>query len=452
MDINSMIIKKILFPLMEYFKGNCIRDNVCYLKQTQYLSSEEIINLQKNKLTKLLNHCIETVPAYNSLKFLKEEINDNPFKAIKQFPLLDKQFFRKHSNEYISSKSQKKMLIENRTGGSTGEPLKFFIDRYTVEFYEAARYRGLSWWDIDIGDRCVMVWGSPVELNQIQSFKFRVKERFLKNRIIIPAYDLNPMSVDKYTEMINKFKPVYLYGYASSLYCLAKLMIQDNKSLKYTPKAVVSTAETLHSYQRETIEKAFGCKSVNEYGARDAGILAYECKNGNMHICSENVFLEVVDVNTKQPLSLEDHSSGLVVVTDLNNFSMPRIRYILGDIVELSNDICKCGLNLPIIKQIQGREDDIFISSDGSFVHGHYFNHIVRNLEGIKQFQIIQHDRTSLTLNVVKDHNFNDDVKESLRNEIINKMGNVNLKINYVEDIPPSSSGKIRYAIREFRI
>lgn len=87
-------------------------------------------------------------------------------------------------------------------------------------------------------------------------------------------------------------------------------------------------------------------------------------------------------------------------MTDLNNFSMPRLRYQLGDVAAIGAQPCTCGLTLPVMEKIQGREDDTFVSLEGSFIHGHFFNHIARNLDGIKQFQIIQHEKSRLSLKI----------------------------------------------------
>jgi phenylacetate-CoA ligase len=167
-----------------------------------------------------------------------------------------------------------------------------------------------------------------------------------------------------------------------------------------------------------------------------------------MHIAAENAVFEVVDVKTLKPL--DAGSPGLLLVTDLNNFSMPRLRYQLGDIAALSGEKCSCGITLPIMDKIQGREDDMFVSAKGAFIHGHYFNHIARNLHSIKQFQIRQHTRDKLSLKIIRSANCDDGEIHFFLNEIHKAMGDVELNMEFVERIPVSPSGKLRYAIREF--
>lgn len=448
MDFTSVFIRKILFPTMKKLKGNRIRSHLSDLKETEKKPLEELKHFQETKLKKLLLYSIENIPAYRPFEYLKKEIEENPSKALKQFPILNKQQFASSKDQYLNPNSDKKSLIPNQSGGSTGEPVSFFLDRDTVEWYEAARWRGLSWWDIQIGDRSVMVWGAPVELTKNQHMIYRFKERFLKNRIIISAYNLNPNSIRYYMEMIHKFKPKYLYGYASALYMLSELMVTHGYKLNFTPKAVVSTSETLHDYQREMIEKAFGCPTVNEYGAKDAGILAYECPQGHMHISVENVYIETISMDTQE--NLNQGESGFILVTDLNNYTMPRIRYMLGDVGSIDHKSISCDVHLPTMKSIEGREDDFFVSENGELVHGHYFNHLFRSTNGIRQFQIVQLDKSTVNLKIVKGPLFDENELHLILDKIKQKMGKINLTIEYVNHIPPTSSGKFRYAIRKF--
>lgn len=450
----SWCIRNIIWPVMERVKGNKIRTYLNEMKYFQNKTKDEINSFQYEKLRKLIEHSIRNVPAYKQyLGDLENEINNNPhwdpIQFIQKIPVLTKLEFNKNTNDYLSDDIDKTSLIPNRTGGSTGEPTRFYLDRYTVEHFEAARWLGLSWSGINIEDPSVMVWGSSIELNQSQNKRYQLKERFLKNRLIISAYEIKESNIDTYIEQINSFKPKYLYGYPSALSLLAEMMLRNKKTIKTPLKAIVATAETLQPKQRDLISRAFHCNVINEYGARDGGIIAYECQKGNMHMSAKNCYLEVVDIETKQPL--EDGEKGLLLVTDLNNFSMPRLRYQLGDIASLSKEKCSCGINLPILESLEGRVDDVFVSKDGSYVHGNYFNQIMWKLDSFSGYQLIQHTPDTVTLKLVrKRDSYNNNDETVFRNEIYKVLGNIHLSISLVDEIPRSSSGKVRYAIREF--
>ena len=443
-------IRHLLWPAME-LKGNRIRHYLKEMQQIQTLPPGQVSSLQRTRLQDLLRFVVANVPAYREYAgAVLRKVDDDPEEALRQLPVLTKKRFNARRDDYFAEGIDRSALIANRTGGSTGEPTAFYMDRVTVEHYEAARWRGLSWHGIRIGDPSVMVWGSTIELTQMQSRKYWLKERWLKNRIMIPAYALKPERIDEYIRQIRAFRPHYLYGYASALEVMAELMLNRGIRLGVPLKAAVSTAETLHPHQREKIEAAFGCKAVNEYGARDGGIIAYECPHGNMHISADNAWLEVVDLKTLEPLPPGE--KGLLLVTDLHNRVMPRLRYQLGDVAALSADTCTCGMGLPLLASIEGREDDTFVARDGTLIHGHYFNHLMRNLNGFNGFQIIQHSPDRVTVKLVKrgdlyrpeeEQAFLDGVRRALGEDI-------ELHKEYVDDIPRGPSGKVRYAIREF--
>lgn len=446
--MRKFFVKRVVFPFMEKVKGNRILCYIKELKESEQYDGLQIRSLQMKKLKKLLIHCIDNVPAYKELAGLLPDVEKDPYRALEGFPVLTKSHFVQHSDRYLSDNSDKSELISNRTGGSTGEPVRFYLDRVTVEYFEAARWRGLSWWGIEPGDPSVMIWGAPLELSKNQSLIYRLKERFLKNRIMIPAYGLDPGQISHYVRLIDSFAPEYIYGYASALCAFASLLGEQNLRIKKPLKGVVSTAETLFDEQRAVIERFLGGPVINEYGARDGGIIAYQCPSGSMHISEENLILEIIDMQTGK--RAEDERSGLVAVTDLNNYSMPRIRYLLGDVASLSQERCPCGRSLRTLKRIEGRVDDLFISLDGKIVHGHYWNHIARNMKGIRQFQLIQHDPETVTLKVVKNELFDSSEVEHFLEKIRDLLCPVKVNLIYCDTIEPSPSGKLRYAVREF--
>ncbi len=442
MDLVKFWIEHLVYPLMERKNGNKIRAYIKELQGTQSLSAEDLHKLQTEKLAKLLKCCKESVPAYADI-----ELTDDPWETLANIPPLLKKVFQKTSETHVNTAFPKEKLIPNTTGGSTGEPTRFFMDRFDVEHYEAARWRGLSWWGITPGSRSILVWGNPLELNANQQKAYRRKEKWLKNRQFIPAYELSPERVGEYVKLIDSYRPEYLYGYSSSLYSLASMMKAAGKFPKLRLKAVLSTSETLHPYQKELIEEVFSCAVINEYGARDAGILAYACKKGHLHITAENALIELVDPKTYQPVAPGE--SGLVVVTDLNNFAQPRLRYVLGDMATARMEPCDCGVTLPCLERVDGREDDMLVRGDGTLIHGHAISHLTRKRSTIAKFKIVQTDRGHADLVVMQTKDDPADY-DAFVADVRETMSGVEVTAKKVDEIPPEKSGKTRYAIRAF--
>lgn len=448
MDPTGIFIRNLVFPLMERFKDNHIRQYTTELTRSQYLEPAQLLGLQEEKLRKLLLHCLDKVEFYKSYVHLKKTVFTDPFSALRALPVLDKRTFRQHSKSFISDGTDTRSLIPNKTGGSTGEPLAFYMDRKTVEYYEAARWRGLSWWGVRPGDKCAMFWGAPVDLSRYGSIFYRFRERLLKNHVLFPSFTTGQEIIKEHIKRLNKHKPVYLYGYTSAMHRLARFMLEEKISLGFAPRAVVSTSETLFDEQRHDMQNAFGCSVVNEYGARDAGILAYQCPNGSMHITMENAVLEVVDLISGNPA--EPGRTGAVVVTDLNNFSMPRLRYSLGDAASLSPEKCGCRLGLPVLKDIQGRVDELLLSRDGNLVSSHLINSIMRNANGISRYRLTQHNLDTATLEIVKNPAFSPEEARQVKDRLSEVLGGVTISTKITEEILPGKSGKYRYIVREF--
>ncbi len=368
--------------------------------------------------------------------------------ALRRFPCTTKQDLRENGEQYISRAVDRRVLIPNLTGGSTGEPLRFYMDRKTVEYYEAARWRGLSWYGVTPGSRSLMIWGNPIELDAQAQRRAARCEQILKNRRVLSAYTLSPERVDEYLALLRRYRPEYLYGYASALYTFAKIFLDAGKKPDVKLKVVASTSESLFDFQREAIAAAFSCPVANEYGARDAGILAYECPAGGLHISSENCVIELLDPVSLEPIE-QPEREGVIAVTDLNNFAQPRARYLLGDLAAWPEaDVCACGRPMPRLSRIAGREDAMLVRPDGVLVHGNFINQLARSHASIRQIQIVQHtpDRATIriaTLDPTADFSgFVRQVEESLPG--------VTLSLDVTDQIAPTQSGKYRYSIREF--
>ena len=363
MSLQKYMIEHLLYPAMERRRGNQIRS---ILKDLQSTQNADIHQVQKDRLAKLLLHCKQHVPAYAAVLPDEHTILADPFAVLRQVPPLPKRQFQRETEQHLADNIPAEQRIANCTGGSTGEPIHFYMTRPQVESYEAARWRGLSWYGITQGSRSVMLWGSPIELSKQAQRKNRIRESLLKNRRIVSAYNLTERDLSKHILFLERYKPEYLYGYATILTAFAQMLDKHRIHPNVHLKAVVSTSETLEPWQIELFERVFRCPVANEYGARDAGILAYTCPQGGIHITAENCIIEALDPITHEPLP--DGQSGVLAITDLTNFVQPRLRYMLGDVGAISPTPCRCGRTLPCLLHIDGREDDLLIGPNGALV------------------------------------------------------------------------------------
>ncbi len=417
------------------------------LEHTQWLSKDKITEIQWNKLKQLLYHAYNNVPYYkrvfNRLNLSPNDINS--FSDFTKLPMLDKKIITMYVDSLITSNIEKVELIADSTGGSTGENLHFFYDNKSVEKRTAMMLRGDRWAGLDIGDKYVKLWGSHFDIQSGNILRGKVYN-LLFRQVLLNSNNLSDKKMHEYVKIISKYNPKCLIGYASSLYIFAKFL-SDNKIDTIKPMSIISSAEIIHEYQRDLIETVFGCKVFNRYGCREFGAIGQECKyHAGLHLNAEHIYVEIIN-EAGTPCRLGER--GELVITDLDNFVFPFIRYRIGDIGIASDKSCECGRGLPLLEKIEGRAFDIIIGINGTLVTGTFWTLLLRTyVKGILQFQIIQEKLSEIKVNLVVNDDFTQDEKHKLLEKIYEKCGqDMNVDLQLVENIPIPKSGKHRFII-----
>jgi len=432
-----------IYSIAEKIRGENVLKKLKELQKSQYYSLTELQNHQKRKLEDLLTSSKESVP------YFREVIKDpNPDK-ISSIPILIKENIKQNVQRMFNPKIPKRHFIEYSSSGTTGEPVLIFLERSTAGYFHAAQWRGFSWYGIEPGAKGVKIWGVPIDL------KSKIKEKLknkIANRIHISAFDMEKSKTKKIWKRISKFQPEYLYGYASALYLLACFLEDCNLPGKELGlKLIVPTAEVLYEYQREKLKNFFACPVANEYGACEAGIIAFECPRGSLHITSENVYLEVVDENN---FPIKPTSEGKIIVTSLRNFGFPIIRYELGDVGALSEGTCTCGIKLPLLEKIKGRTSDFVITNTGKKIHSEFFSYLNRTLLNrgyiLNEFKIVQKKKNELIVYLLENEDPNEKIIPFISSMIKKHIdASMTVKFETVEKIDLEKSGKKRYFLNE---
>ncbi|MFO7915434.1 MAG: hypothetical protein R6U43_07060, partial [Candidatus Krumholzibacteriales bacterium] len=306
--------------------------------------------------------------------------------------------------------------------------------------------RGNSWAGWEIGEKQAKFWGSLHDISKTRGLTKKISNWLIKKVLILSSYNMSEEKMFSYQRKLNSYRPQLITGYASALYLFARFIRENNLNI-YSPKGIISSAETLYEHQREYIESVFGCDVLNRYGCRETGDIAQECKEKKgLHIYSEHLIVEVVDEDGNP---CPPGRMGELVVTDLSNYVFPFIRYKIGDLGALSDRVCPCGRNLPMLEKVEGRIWDVVVGTNGNRMVGALW-HVVKNADGIKQYQVVQEKLGELTLKLVVDKNFNSGEKEKLIDMIREKLGReMKVDIELVDTIPLTESGKLRYVISE---
>jgi len=417
------------------------------LEKSQYFNKAQILQLQSDKLQELICSAYENVRYYRKL-FDDSRVSPGDIKKaadLSKLPFLTKKEIRDNTQSLKSKLSNN--LQKFNTGGSTGEPLIFYIGKRRVSYDVAAKLRATRWWGVDIGDPEIVIWGSPVELTkqdrirQIRDWIFRTK--------LLSAFEMTEDRILEYIELIRGMRPEHVFGYPSSISVIAKYARKKNIRLNdLGVKVVFCTAEKLYDHQKELLSEVFGAPVANGYGGRDSGFIAHECPEGRrMHITAESVIVEICD---QMGNVLPEGQRGEIVVTHLDTHEYPFIRYRTGDIGIVSNDMCSCGRGLPLLEAIEGRTTDFIVTPEGKIMHGLALIYVLREVHGIEEFKIIQEREDYLNVLIVKNEHFQRKSEDLIINGLKKRTGtDMEIRVHYVAEIPGEKSGKFRYVVSE---
>lgn len=444
MGLYTSLVSSILFPVHERLKHH---DTVALrrqMEQVQWWIPDRIQAFQLQRLRELLKDVAVNVPYYSEL-FTKLGFDPASIQSVadlQRLPFLTKSVIRANTDALRHSHAQG--LARFNTGGSSGEPLIFFIGTKRVSHDVAAKWRATRWWGVDIGDPEIVVWGSPIELGKQDRIK-HWRDKVLRTQLL-PAFEMSEAKLDQFVATIRRVKPRMLFGYPSALTHIAKHAQKRGVGMTDLGiKVAFVTSERLYDEQRDVISQVFGCKVANGYGGRDAGFIAHECPAGNMHLTADDIVVEIVDdAGQVQPAGV----AGEIVVTHLSTNDFPFIRYRTGDIGVLGATPCSCGRGLPLLQDIQGRSTDFVVAADGTVMHGLSLIYILRDLIGVKSFKVVQETRALTRVQLVPDEHFSPDSVTQIVSGFKQRLGvDVNVVVDLVDNIPAEKSGKFRYII-----
>jgi phenylacetate-CoA ligase len=401
-------------------------------------------------LVQLLTHCQKSVPYYRqAILKLGDSFKKDPESYLLNFPILTKDTIRNNFEQLKSEDLAKRQWEFNTSGGSTGEPIKLIQDQDYFERAIAISRLYCKWIGREIGEPEVCLWGSERELFQNSMGWKAFFSNQLTNTTYLNAFRMSPQKMREFVDVLNSKRPKLIVAYAQAIYELAKFAEEERLSV-VPQKAIITSAGTLYAFMREKIESIFQCRVFNRYGSREVGDVACERPGfEGLWVAPWGSYVEIVDDDDHPvPPGVE----GNILVTSLINYAMPLIRYKIGDrgVLAAESQSLK---TVQILHKVSGRITDNFKTRTGKIVPGEYFIHllgVVLNNEDIKKFQIIQKSYDLILLKIVKTDK-NSELDTSRIVEKINLVMNENYVINveFVDDIPPVSSGKYRYTISE---
>ncbi len=415
------------------------------------------INRAMRSLQKIQSIPAEDYPSYISEKkeeiityhlqhnsFYREFFGNDTFQNWEDIPVMQKRDLQQPLKLRLSQQFSKKSAYVGKTSGSSGHPFIFAKDRFSHALSWAGFQDRYKWYDIDLNKSLqARFYGIPLDF--YGNFQERLKDRISLRR----RFNIFDLSEQKMQQFLNRFKNSefdYLNGYTSAILLFAKYINDQGfilKDLCPSLKLCIVTSEKLFENDKKLIEKSFGIPVINEYGASEVGLIAFENQQNQWIVNSEDLYLEILDENGNiLPLGQE----GRVVITSLYNKAHPMIRYDIGDTGTLSE---KSTPKKPILENLMGRTNDIARLADGKVVPGLTFYYVTKTViedsGNIKEFVIVQTKIDTFEIEYVSEQELKQEQKAKILEAIETYVGK-NLQINFERKdvLKRSPSGKLK--------
>ncbi len=424
--------RKLLLTAAGYVGGGNVVTNLAELARTEAFSREELKEYQFVKFKRLVEHVYKNVPYYRT-RMESEGLTPADFRDmgdIMRLPIMTKKEIRDNHADLRTAGSDRPMkIVEFQTGGTTGEPLEFVRNAECVSFSRAAILRSYTWAGYRLGDPILVLTGGALMASPLD-FKQRVGFT-LMNFHFLPAFQLRRDTLDQYVDVVRKSKIRYIRGYSTVIYEFAVLCEKTGvKDIEFS--AAFPTAEMITPAQADTIRRVFRCKIFDQYGCAEVNALTHDCAEGRRHVIEEHVVIEDID--------------NALVLTDLDNYAQPFIRYSNGDRGRISQEPCPCGRNLTVLEEFMGRDSDFVYMRSGDRLPGIFFHHLMGNFAGVAQFQLIQDRRDELLLRIVRNSEYTTDDELQLKRVVL-EHSDIEPVIEYCDAIERTGTGKITSVI-----
>jgi phenylacetate-CoA ligase len=447
MPIYQRIVRDALLPLSLWRAGETAQLRYRReLERSQFLAADAIRALQLRRLRSLLTLAYDRCPFYrqrfDAIGLHPDDVGS--LEELRLLPPLEKSDIQEQGGRMVARGWPQDDLLPNQTGGSTGTPIRFFLDRERKCSRAAATLRHNRWAGWEPGDRAAVIWGAPMD-QPADGLRARLRAALLREPLWLDAANLNERKLAEFHAALNKWRPKIIQAYARSAVLFAGY-VRDRGLRAYRPHSLVTSAEMLSAEDRHLLEEVFACPVFDRYGCREVSVVASECPaHTGLHVNSECLYLEIETADGPAA----DGEVGSILVTDLLNRAMPLIRYRIGDLGAWASGNCPCGRGLPRLEKLHGRSTDFLVGSDGRLVSGVFLaTYVVANRPSLGQVQIRQDRAGAVVYRVCPGRDFDPEADVAyLQAATRRHLGDrAEADTELVEGLPAEPSGKFLFS------
>lgn len=443
-------MRRLLYALRGRPRYACFSER----RALQYLPEQELRTLQFARLSSLIRHACLTTEHYREvfdrLRITPEDIRS--FDDFSLLPILTRQDIQDNLPRLCSSAIPPERRIRNSSGGTTGHPVQFCQDQRVFDEMDANWLLSLSFAGWQPDDMVISIWGNPKDT--LSAKLPGLLKPWLAGAAYLNAYRYGEKELEAWLTVIGRYRKVFLYGYATVLTDLAAFCLERNKGIANVA-GVITTAEQLYPAQRQAMETAFGCKVHDQYGAREVPGVAAECECGHMHLFTHAAYAEFLPFEEDAPGGNGVPAPMRIVLSDLNNYAMPLLRYEIGDLGAPLEGPCPCGRGFPRMRMGVGRIGATLLLPEGGRLYSTMFIRQMYTVPGVQSFQFRQVSLRQVRLYIVRGNGFDStseaEIAELKKRFPISICPGAELSVHYVEELPRTQGGKHRQVVCEVR-
>jgi phenylacetate-CoA ligase len=447
--IQNLMVSAYGYTWMKRRFGGVFKAELEKARQREHFTTAQWQNYQAAALQRLLQHAYSSVPYYRDT-FTAAGLNSQSIKnilpgSLSALPVLTKEQLRQHGASTLLSSIREKGGSFFSSSGSTGTPTQIIYSHAMHQrWFGIYELRVRNWAGVSSFTPRGMIGGRRI-LPEAQAKPPYYRYNYFEKQAYFSAYHISPKTIENYKHGMLQHHVQYMTGYAVSNFILARFFKELNIEAPQL-KCVITSSEKLTQEMRDVFSSVYGCKTYDGWGSVEACGLITECEHGNMHISPDAGILEVLDDNLNP---VAPGVEGTVYCTGLLNYDQPLIRYRIGDTMILSDETCPCGRAMPVVKEIAGRVEDVITGTDGRQMVR--FHSIFNGLHAIKLSQVIQESATDIVVKLVTAEPLNEEGINTIKKRIRSQLGDMNVMVEEVDNIPLSKNGKFRAVVSKLK-
>lgn len=414
------------------------------IERRSRMSRDEMRAYCNERLAALVSHAYAHVPHYREA-WRRAGLSPQDVRSIDdltRLPILSREEVRAAPQRLLDERLPPSALIRLSTSGSTGSPLTLFrtpeAEATSYAFFEARcrRPAGMQFGRLPY----VMIGGQLVAPVARERPPFWVYNYAWK-QLYLSSYHLSERFLPHYLNEMRRRPYHAILGYPSSVYTVARHLLERGEP-PIPMRCTITSSETLFEHQREAIERAFGCKVFDQYGAGELCVFAAQCEQGSMHLSPDYGLVEVLDEDARP---CPAGQTGELVCTSLISFGQVFLRYRLGDRGAIDESRCDCGSALPVLSRLEGRVDEELRTRDGRAIGR--LDPVFKGVEHVREAQIIQEEADRFVVRVVPAPGYDAATAETIRRNLADRVGDARIDVISVDRIERTRAGKFRAVI-----